>query len=1019
MLSTYQDSDGYIWIATFNGLQRYDGYRFRSYRADVHNPDALQTDYIHTIFEDSRRRLWIGTGNEAAYLFDRATGRFYNFNAHCSNKADLINGVWKFLEDGRGDIWISEKAGFFRLNNKTNQFENCDTLFGIGGKIKPWTFERDKEGNLWVITTAGLLCYNVKTGRITDRTNNPGALKLFDIPQTITQITFDEGHNAWILTVAPALIYKFDFKTNRIKSYSFEHMSGTAWTAHRPKDALDVISKDRKGGIMVAVGSAGLAIYDEGRDAFSVIPIRNEDPYGLHSTFDGFENIYPFMDREGNVWIGTDKGLNIFNFDKQRFHYYGSGNSFEDTRPYPSCPVSDFLQIPEDGDLYVGYYDGRGGILRLDSNLRFKRQYLLDGPVSLKNQIWCLFQDDKGIIWAPNQDKTILRLDRKRDRLTNTVDDTLSGCINVIRKDEQGDVWMGHWSKGLIRMDHRTHLVRAFTNPPAGLTYPVKNVSCIYLDEGGIIWAGTPLQGLLRFDKAGGVFTDAFLFDERNKESISSNTVTCIAPYNRDTLLVATGTGIDIFDKRKGTFSTISGKDGLLNTYIQSLAIDDRGYVWAACLSGFCRVNIHTREITNYDASDGISCLSFEDRPFLRLANGNFLVAGSKGFMVFNPDSIGEKKAPPDVTITDFRIYDKGVDALAYVNGLRPLELAYGDNNINIEFSALQYSTPGEVRYFYQLEGVDKDWVSAGRDQAAKYNQLRSGHYLFKVKCRGRNGVISRGITLLPLYIVPPFWETWWFYLVVILLAMSAVFLSARWFHNRKKEKELLHLNYERKIAVMEMNTLRAQMNPHFIFNSLNSINTFILKNDQDNATDYLSKFSQLVRLILDNSRTEWVLLENELRALELYVELESLRFDKAFTYSICVGPDVFPAQVVVPPLIIQPYVENAIWHGLMHLKKAGGKITIDIWKENESLMIQIADNGVGRARAEKLERKRNTQHKSHGMKITAERLAVVNEVYNVNATVTVTDLPGPREKATGTRVLLTIQYKTHAGLNH
>jgi uncharacterized membrane protein SirB2 len=571
----------------------------------------------------------------------------------------------------------------------------------------------------------------------------------------------------------------------------------------------------------------------------------------------------------------------------------------------------------------------------------------------------------------------------------------------------------------LIRMDHRTHLSRSFTDPPANLAYPVKNVSCLYLDEDGVIWAGTVLQGLLRFDRKRNVFTDAYLFDQRDKGSISSNTVTSIIPYNKDTLLLATSNGIDIFDKRKKVFYTISGNNGLSNTYVQSIAVDKRGRLWAACLNGFCKIDLHTREITNYDANDGIPYPGFEYRPFLRLRNGNFLVAGSKGFMVFDPDSVERKAIPPDVTITGFRVFDREINVYPFKNSTGALELPFEDNNINIEFAALGYAAPGKIRYYYQLAGVDKDWVASGKDQAARYNQLRSGRYLFKVKCTDKDGGGSQKATLLSIYIVPPLWNTWWFYAGIILLAVFAVFFVARWINNRKKEKELLQLNYDRKIAVMEMNTLRAQMNPHFIFNSLNSINTFILKNDQENATEYLNKFSRLVRLILDNSRTEWVLLENELKALELYIELESLRFDKAFTYSVHMGPEVASSQAIVPPLIIQPYVENAIWHGLQHRKKAGGKIAIDIWKSNGDLMMQITDNGVGRARAAQLESKRDRQHKSHGMKITAERLAIVNEVYKVNADVKVTDLPEGGKKVSGTKVLLTIQYRTHAGINH
>jgi sensor histidine kinase YesM len=227
------------------------------------------------------------------------------------------------------------------------------------------------------------------------------------------------------------------------------------------------------------------------------------------------------------------------------------------------------------------------------------------------------------------------------------------------------------------------------------------------------------------------------------------------------------------------------------------------------------------------------------------------------------------------------------------------------------------------------------------------------------------------------------------------------------------KEGEMLTRQYEKKIATVEMGSLRAQMNPHFMFNSLNSINNFILKNDPDNASGYLTKFSRLMRLILDNSRNEWVLLENELKALELYIELEALRFDNAFDYRIEVTEDVNPEAVLVPPMIIQPYVENAIWHGLLHRKESGGKLDIHIWKNGGMLNIEIEDNGIGREEAKKRKSKTATKQKSHGMEITSQRLEIVNKLYGVHASVAIKDVVNGMGESEGTVVLLHMLYKT------
>jgi LytS/YehU family sensor histidine kinase len=230
----------------------------------------------------------------------------------------------------------------------------------------------------------------------------------------------------------------------------------------------------------------------------------------------------------------------------------------------------------------------------------------------------------------------------------------------------------------------------------------------------------------------------------------------------------------------------------------------------------------------------------------------------------------------------------------------------------------------------------------------------------------------------------------------------------------QKAEKNLSET--ERQTAEMEMQALRAQMNPHFMFNSLNSINNFILKNDSDNASQYLTRFSRLMRLILDNSREDWVLLENEIKALELYIEMEAIRFDNVFEHSIKTAFDINTSAVMVPPMIVQPYVENAIWHGLLHRKEPGSKLLVDIWKKEDKLFIKVEDNGVGRQEAQLLKVKFSSHKKSHGMRITAKRLEIVNKIYKVDAKVHMEDLKNGEGMPAGTSVTLEMKYKTNHG---
>jgi LytS/YehU family sensor histidine kinase len=215
-----------------------------------------------------------------------------------------------------------------------------------------------------------------------------------------------------------------------------------------------------------------------------------------------------------------------------------------------------------------------------------------------------------------------------------------------------------------------------------------------------------------------------------------------------------------------------------------------------------------------------------------------------------------------------------------------------------------------------------------------------------------------------------------------------------------------------RKIAETKLLALRLQMNPHFIFNSLTAINNFILNNDAEHASLLLTKFSRFVRQVLDNSRTEWISLHDELKALQIYIELEQLRFENKFDINIEVSPDVDREMVHVPPLIIQPYVENAIWHGLLHKKKGRAILLIGCWKEEDMLYLRIEDNGIGREASSKLNKSSLSSHKSHGLKVTEERLQILNQVYNVDASMDIVDLSGPDHQPEGTRVTLKMKIK-------
>jgi len=279
------------------------------------------------------------------------------------------------------------------------------------------------------------------------------------------------------------------------------------------------------------------------------------------------------------------------------------------------------------------------------------------------------------------------------------------------------------------------------------------------------------------------------------------------------------------------------------------------------------------------------------------------------------------------------------------------------------------------------------------------------------LQAANNEGAWNPAILELPIYIGTVFWRTWWFRIGAIMLFALALYTMYRYRLRLIKKKQQLKGEYEKKLANVEMTALLAQMNPHFIFNSLNSIDSYIIRNESRQASEYLNNFARLMRLILQNSRTNYISLKDELEALELYLQMESLRFKNKFRYEIDVDPQLDTASIVIPPMLIQPYVENAIWHGLMTKTNGeAGIVKLGIHKKDDNLLCIISDNGIGRKKAAELkEGKINNHKRSMGMQITQDRIDVINKLYNLNTSVRIHDMANEKGEATGTNVELII----------
>lgn len=352
--------------------------------------------------------------------------------------------------------------------------------------------------------------------------------------------------------------------------------------------------------------------------------------------------------------------------------------------------------------------------------------------------------------------------------------------------------------------------------------------------------------------------------------------------------------------------------------------------------------------------------------------------------------------------------YGQGLFIYDYVSGrIQPFK-KYFENSISLSFGTVGFSLPGRTRYQYRLSGHDKHRINAEGRNYVSHTNLKPGHYTFEVKACNYDGIWNSRPASVAIDIASPFYSTWWFILIIVALVVELIYLLYRYRGRVRNQQEEIRVRHARELAEVEMKALRAQINPHFLFNSLNSINSYILKQDNKLASHYLVKFSQLVRNILQNSSSPYISLQEELNTIELYMMIEGMRFSNQFSYHIDVEPDVDARNILIPSLLLQPYVENAIWHGLMH--KEGEKvIVIRVGKfAPESIFIQIDDNGVGRVQAAALERKPGHQ-KSYGMELGESRLKLMNEGNSVYSHVEIIDQYDKDHKPCGTSVRIVI----------
>lgn len=990
-----QDKKGFIWLATAKGLQRYDGNRFLGFNDMLNDPAASRIGHTYLNQDSAGEALWIRKTDDLEKL-DLQTNRIRLY--HPDEYLAQYLSVCSRYKTQQHMLWlVSDQAAF-----SYDSLSKKSTLYAFdilpANKLSSAGFITDTpNGESWFCTASnGIVLLDKKTMEIYSMAYNPTgnpllqALRAGTGPEVLKAraIMKDSRNNLWIATWGNTF-YRYNFTKGKLSTYSLATIAQRTTGKLTGNKALGVsgMYEDNHHKLWIGTDNTGLLQYDELADDFKPVVINNN----LHeSNLSGYNIFCITQDREENIWLGTDKGILLFNPYQQYFNTIHHDDM--NAASLPPNEIECYIQTSS-GDLLVGTWGG--GITVYDSLWKFKKNIgFTNGPAEY-NFVWAFAQNDDGSIWAGLQHGYIHIYDPVTQRIkTIHPPEMENSTIRTMAKDSSGNIWMGLHNGKIVQWNKKSSRFVQYKEIVGGTISRLSPVLTIFFDTRQDCWAGTE-YGLKLFDTQTGMYTKQYLPDKSNPKAITANSVTAVAQADDSTLIVGTlFGGLNILNTKKQTFKHPVFDDSTKYSNVHAIKRDDNGNCWFTTDYGLFRFKPGDSKTVSYRIEKGILTSAFKNIPFYTCRNGRWVSCTATEIIDFNPGSmLQEILNPGEMVITGVQVFDHDFPVDSLLRLQAPLQLSYKQNFITVEFSKLSFATLHPFNYYYRLKGISDDWINAGKQSSASYNNLGPGSYTFEVREGETNNRTK--ITSFDIVITPPFWKTWWFISLVSACILFGLYRLVRWRLEAARTKE--------KLSLAKLEALRSQMNPHFIFNCLSSIDNLIQTGEKSKATTYLAKFARLIRSILETSTMNTVPCWQDMETLALYLEMEALGCDMKFNYTLDIAKEITSGDYRVPPLVIQPFVENAIHHGLLNKREPDKVLKISVTASKEYIRYTIEDNGVGREKAIAYRRLNKSTHRSMGLQISADTINLYNQ--NDEPPVVITDLYDTNGQACGTKV--------------
>ena len=963
-----KDVNGFVWIGTKNGLNRFDGNLFKNYYHDPHDKNTIAGSYILGLVEDSLHNIWIGSSRGLS-RYDIKADTFSNFIPDKNSPDHSIEPFWATrdklyaLESGLQitvyDIHSFAKKSLVNLTAADSVDAGPSAAYAIFDK---------RSNSIWMLRGydnpgGGLL--NVS---LTDRKKVyykwPCYLKKPGHNHSSEAMRYDPKRNAiWInspdglmeFTLADKQFHHIDAMDDLLKLKNYHRFVG--------------IDLDLKGRVWLATDPKGIQIYDPSNQSLS-IPFP-EDSVMQHDVSDANAVIY--CDKDGITWLGTWLRKGFY----QLLPFSPAAKLYT---PNPKRPLGFFenevinVVKGKSGKLWVGTFNGLFEFNKQSGELRALDNKDFPGLKVNKAIVPDFIDPDLNIAWIAT-DAGYFEMDMKTQICRPVIfKDSLGKPLNIgapaifFPFKNRWIIFGTYNNKGFIFTGNGDNLTAR-----EAVSIP-NNFTNITADRDHLLF--------IKRDEKTSNLTFSYINGKLSRihHKMDSLQWTNIFFNKKDrTYWVAASKQIIHYDNNFKMIRAYGHENGLPDIAIAALIADNAGNIWFHTDHTIHQLNVATGEVSTLTEKDG-----FEKQDFFLLNNnykdddGDIYLPGGVFGSGFNRIKPGKFTNPPSsLYLQSLEVNQQPFPLPTGINNLRELSLRYFENKLTLETGIIDYYSKGSshMRYKLEREGANENWQYGPANYTIRFEGLQPGKYKLTMQASNAALQFNGPEKLLFINIVPAVWDQWWFR--IIILAIAALIIISIFRARVKKIKEDAFI--QNQLKEMEMKALKAQMNPHFIYNALNSIQALVANDKKDEGIRYIGSFSRLLRQVLDNSENNVITLDKELETIGLYIQLESLRLDVQLQYKKIIPENIVPEFEKIPPLILQPFVENALWHGLS--RKAGDKeIRITVSLNTEWLICDIQDNGIGREKAEEWKNNSVAIHQSKGLDITRKRLIDFNE---------------------------------------